>query len=38
MLDQFDESDLLALIEDELGPEEAAALSKRLGRNRVRWR
>lgn len=32
MLDQFDESDLLALIEDELGPEEAAALSKRLGR------
>ncbi len=33
MLDQFDESDLLALIEDELGPEEAEALSKRLSRD-----
>ena len=30
MLDQFDESDLLAFIEDELGPQEAEALSKRL--------
>jgi len=30
MLDQFDESEILALIEDELGPQEAEALSKRL--------
>lgn len=33
MLDQFDESDLLALIEDELGAEEAEALSKRLSQD-----
>ena len=33
MLDQFDESDLLALVEDELGPQEAEALSKRLSQN-----